>query len=102
MTISSSEIEKLFELSKIKLDPKGVDEFRRKLSLVLNMIEQISKVDCSDVPPMVVISQQSDSVRNDAVVELNSTEDLFANLPSVERDSALALKHYRVPRVLEE
>jgi aspartyl-tRNA(Asn)/glutamyl-tRNA(Gln) amidotransferase subunit C len=102
MTISGLEIEKLFGLSKIKPDPKRVEEFRRKLSLVFDMIEQISKVDCSDVPPMVVISQQSDSVRDDVVVKLNSTEDLFANLPDSERESALASGHYRVPRVLEE
>lgn len=102
MTISSFEIEKLFKLSKIKLDPKRVDEFTRKLSLVLDMIGQISKVDCCNVPPMVVISQSSDSVREDVVVNLNSSEDLFANLPSSEREVALSSGHYRVPRVLEE
>lgn len=102
MSISNWEIEKLFALSKMRVEARRMGEVREKLSLIWEMIEQIGKVDCSDVPPLVVVSQQNDALGDDRVVKLNDRRDLFANLPEVERDAAAVSGYYRVPRVLEE
>lgn len=102
MSILNSEIEKLFELSKIKLDQKAIPEVARKLSFVLELVDQIRKVDCSNVQPLAVLVEKSDSIREDEPLKISSKEDLFANLPASEREYAIALGYYRVPNVMSE
>jgi aspartyl/glutamyl-tRNA(Asn/Gln) amidotransferase C subunit len=95
------DIEKLFKLSKIKLQSQRLEEMQIKLSNVLEMVDALHLVDCdggqrTQFPPSEI------HLRKDEVRSLNNRDDLFSNLPHEEREFAQKSGYYRVPKIVDK
>ena len=95
------DIEKLFRLSKIKVQEKMLEDVAVKISHTMQMVDSMHRVNCESQ------SQESNSstaiaiFRNDEVHSVNTREDLFSNLSPKEREFAEKSGYYRVSRVIE-
>ena len=95
------DIEKLFKLSKIKLQTQRLEEVHTKLSHVLEMVDALHLVDC-DGGKRVQLSPSEAHLRKDEVYSLNNRDDLFCNLPHEEREFAQKSGYYRVPKIMDK
>lgn len=95
------DVEKLFKLSKIKIQKQIIKDVELKISQILQMVDSMSLVNCEDIS-QDLDDFQNTLLRQDEVHSINTREDLFLNLHGKERISATECNYYRVPKVLED
>jgi len=95
MSLDASEVEKIAHLARLGIDEKDVPEYARNLSNILELVEQMSAVDTSDVEPMAHPLELAQRLRADEVTESDQREHFQKHSPKVEDGLFL------VPQVIE-
>ena len=95
MAIEQDEIEKIAELARIRIDADHIDDVTRRITDILNMVDQLQAVDTSEVDPMANPLDATQPLRADEVTESNRREAFQAIAPAVENGL------YLVPKVIE-
>jgi aspartyl-tRNA(Asn)/glutamyl-tRNA(Gln) amidotransferase subunit C len=95
MSISESDIARVAELARIRLDVATVTEVTRRIGNILGMIDQMQAVDTSDVEPMSNPLDAAQRLREDEITETDQRADFLALAPASEDGL------YLVPRVIE-
>jgi aspartyl-tRNA(Asn)/glutamyl-tRNA(Gln) amidotransferase subunit C len=95
MSITYDEIKKIAYLARIKITEKEVEVTLKKLSGILNLIEEMKKVDTTNISPMSHAQSVSQRLRDDVVSETNQREKLQKIAPEVSGGL------YIVPQVIE-
>lgn len=80
--ISQEKIQKVAELSQLKLTPEEAQNLTDQLSKALQHFEQIAQVPTEGVEPMVTPTPLELLLREDRVEKLVETEALLENAPS--------------------
>ena len=99
--LDSSELKKLQRLVKIYYSSPEEKVFVEKLQGVMDVINQLQDVDCTDVEPLRSVSQLNQRLEKDQVLEKDISKDLFANVPNQGKDLAKEVKCFVVPKVVE-
>lgn len=95
MSITHDEIKKIAHLARIKITEEETDATIKKLSGILNLIEDMKKVDTTNISPMSHGQSVTQRLREDIVTETNQREKLQKIAPEV--NDGL----YIVPQVIE-
>ena len=95
MSITHDEIKKIAHLARIKITEEEADATIKKLSGILNLIEDMKKVDTTNISPMSHGQSVTQRLREDIVTEKNQREILQKIAPEV--NGGL----YIVPQVIE-
>ena len=95
MAIEQDEIEKIAELARIRIDADHIGDVTRRITDILNMVDQLQAVDTSEVDPMANPLDATQPLRADEVTESNRREAFQAIAPAVENGL------YLVPKVIE-
>lgn len=95
MSLQRKDVEKIAHLARLQLDEADIPEYTRNLSNILDLVEQMDKVDTGGVVPMAHPLEMSQRLRADEVTEHNQREHFQAHAPRVENGLFL------VPRVIE-
>jgi aspartyl-tRNA(Asn)/glutamyl-tRNA(Gln) amidotransferase subunit C len=95
MAIEQNEIQKIAELSRIRIDAGQIGEVTQRITEILHMVDQLQAVDTSDVEPMANPLDATQPLRADQVTESNQREAFQAIAPAVEDGL------YLVPKVIE-
>ena len=95
MAIEQDEIEKIAELSRIRIGADQIGQVTQRIAEILNMVDQLQAVDTSEVEPMANPLDATQPLRSDQVTESNRREEFQAIAPAVEQGL------YLVPRVIE-
>ncbi|MCX7191314.1 MAG: Asp-tRNA(Asn)/Glu-tRNA(Gln) amidotransferase subunit GatC [Candidatus Methylopumilus sp.] len=95
MSITHDEIKKIAHLARIKITEEEADATIKKLSGILNLIEDMKKVDTTNISPMSHGQLVTQRLREDIVTEKNQREKLQKIAPEV--NGGL----YIVPQVIE-
>ena len=95
MTIKKSEIAYISSLSKLKMEDAEMDNYTRQISEILEMIQQLEKVDTHDIEPMAHPLNMKQRLRADVITEENH-RDLYQN-NAVEFEEGF----YKVPKVIK-
>lgn len=95
MTIDSNSLHQVATLAKISLDNPSLDAINEQINEVLDLVDQLQKVDTTNITPMAHPLDAVQRLRADVVTETNQRETLLANAP--EHSDGLFL----VPRVVE-
>jgi aspartyl-tRNA(Asn)/glutamyl-tRNA(Gln) amidotransferase subunit C len=96
MTISPEEIKKIAHLARLNLSEDDITLYAPQLSNILNLIEEMSKVDTTSVEPLAHSLDISQRLRPDTITEFNLREKFMQIAPKVEAGL------YLVPKVIEE
>lgn len=99
--ITQQELIKLQKLAKISFSDEELQGFAKKLNTVIEMIDTLKDVNCSDVEPLRSVSDGIQRMREDEVTVGNIAEQLFANVPEKNADFAREVKCFIVPKVVE-
>ena len=95
MSIKKSEIAYISSLSKLKMEDIEIDNFTRQISDILEMIQQLEKVDTDDIEPMSHPLNMKQRLRLDLVTEENHRELYQKNAVECEEG------YYKVPKVIK-
>ena len=95
MSVKKSEIAYISSLSKLKMEDAEMDNYTRQISEILEMIQQLEKVDTHDIEPMAHPLNMKQRLRLDLVTEENRSE-LYQKNAVVSEEG-----FYKVPKVIE-
>ena len=95
MSIKKSEIAYISSLSKLKMEDIEIDNFTRQISDILEMIQQLEKINTDDIEPMAHPLNMNQRLRMDVVTEENQ-RDLYQE-NAVESEQGF----YKVPKVID-
>ena len=95
MSITHDEIKKIAHLARIKITEEEADATIKKLSGILNLIEDMKKVDTTNIAPMSHGQSVTQRLREDIVTEKNQREKLQKIAPEVSGGL------YIMPQVIE-
>lgn len=95
MSVGRTDIEKLAELARLRIDEETADEVVQKLTDILAMIDVMQAVDTDSVQAMTNPLDATQPLRPDEVHEPNQREAFQAIAPATENGLFL------VPKVIE-
>ena len=101
--INITEFKKLQKLAKLNFEENELDEFSKKMSNIVNMINTIQEIDCDNIEPLKSVCDIHQRMREDVIElsESNLQESLFRNVPKKGSEIAKEVKCFIVPKVIE-
>tara|TARA_B100000029_G_C16748618_1_gene657293 strand:+ start:127 stop:420 length:294 start_codon:yes stop_codon:yes gene_type:complete len=94
--ITCDDVLKVAKLARLDLPSDQVELYTTQLEKILGYVDQLSKVDTSDVKPTARAVEVVNVSRKDSVVSSLLREDLLDQAPQREGD------FYRVPKILAD
>ncbi len=95
MSLSADQIRQVAHLARLELKPEQTEAYASQLSNIMALVDQLSKVDASQVSPMAHPLDMHQRLRPDAVTAPNLREQFQAIAPATENGL------YLVPKVIE-
>ncbi|MCY3006392.1 MAG: Asp-tRNA(Asn)/Glu-tRNA(Gln) amidotransferase subunit GatC [Planctomycetota bacterium] len=92
--LTTADIQRLAKLARLEVSPGRISEVQADLSRILELFEQLTQVDTSNVEPLVHAIEISDVLAPDHVVESLRVQDVLSNAPSHDES------FFKVPPVL--
>ena len=96
MSITDKELEQIAYLARIGIEKDSFHSLKDKLSNILNMVNELNKVDTENILPMSHPLEISQPLRNDQVTEENQRESLQEHSPFTKAGLFL------VPKVIDK
>lgn len=93
--MNSSDIEKLANLARLKINEETVAETTKSITEVLTLIDQLQAAETTDIAPMAHPFDAVQRLRADTVTEVNEREKFQAIAPAIENGL------YLVPKVID-
>ncbi len=91
--ITIKDVEHVAKLARLELTEEEKVKFSKQLGDILKYVEQMNKVDTTDVEPMSHAIPVVNVMREDVVVSEHTKEELMANAPFKE------VGFFRVPKI---
>ncbi len=91
--ITIKDVEHVAKLARLELSEEEKVKFSKQLGDILKYVEQMNKVDTTNIEPMSHAIPVVNVMREDVVVSENTKEELMANAP-VKEDG-----FFRVPKI---
>ena len=98
---AKSDVDKIARLARIKIKEEEKQPFTDQLTSIMEMIDQMQEVDCSDVEPLRSVVGTVQHLRQDKAENNNIAQDLFRNAPGKQANLARDIQCYVVPKVVE-
>ena len=95
MSLDRNDVENIAHLARLAVEEADVSRYATELSNILDLVEQMSRVDTSDVAPMAHPLDATQRLRPDAVTEPDQRALFQSIAPQVEDGL------YLVPKVIE-
>ncbi len=95
MSLDRDDVVKIAHLARLAIDEADIPRYARELSNILALVEQMNRVDTTDVEPMAHPLDTSQRLRPDVPTESDQRELFQTNAPQVEAGL------YLVPKVIE-
>ena len=95
MSLSKQQVQHVATLARLELEATDVDDVVKKLSRIVDFVDQLQAVSTDDVLPMAHPLNMSQRLRADEITEPNVRDEAQKNAPQVEKG------YYLVPKVIE-
>jgi len=95
MALSPEDVKHIANLARLEITDEQIPVFQNKLTTILDMVDQLSKTDMSDVVPMAHPLDMAQRLRIDEVSETDKRKLYQENAPKTEAGL------YLVPKVIE-
>ncbi len=99
--VTDKELKKLQKLAKLNFTKEETSNFLSKLSNVIDMIDNLQEIDCSDIEPLRSVCNMELRMKADEVNVSDHSDDLFQNVPKQGAEFAKEVKCFVVPKVIE-
>ena len=91
--ISREEVSKVAQLAKLKLNEEQIDNHAKQIEKILDYINQLEKIDTTNVPCTTRAIEVINNFRNDVKEKSKIRDDILDLAPSREDD------FFRVPKI---
>ncbi len=95
MSLKQDEITKIANLAKLNISDEQMGDYEKRLTSILDLVEQMNNVDTTGVEPMAHPLHMTQRLREDVVTEENQREHFQEHAPSIEKGL------FVVPKVIE-
>ncbi|MCJ8341050.1 MAG: Asp-tRNA(Asn)/Glu-tRNA(Gln) amidotransferase subunit GatC [Pseudomonadales bacterium] len=95
MALDRQDVEKIAHLARINIDKKDINEYLGNLTSILDLVDQMQRVDTQNVEPLSHPLDAIQRLRADDITESNQREQLQQVAPAVEEGLFL------VPKVID-
>jgi aspartyl-tRNA(Asn)/glutamyl-tRNA(Gln) amidotransferase subunit C len=95
MEIDDKLIEHLAHLSRLEFEGSAKEGIKNDLNRILSFVEKLNELDTDKVEPLVYMTEEVNSLREDVVVQDISQQDALKNAPKKDSD------YFKVPKVVE-
>ena len=95
MALDKAAVAHIASLARIRLGEHELEPLAAELSGILAWVEQLQKVDTSDVAPMTSVAEMTLPMRDDAVTDGDRRDAVLGNAPRSEKG------FFVVPKVVE-
>lgn len=94
--LTRDDVLKLARLSRLHLTDEEIAQFQEEISAILGYVEQLQKVDVTDLEPTYQVTGLKNVTRPDTVKNYGPTpDDLLKNAPATESG------HFKVKRMIQ-
>lgn len=94
--VNNKLIAKLSKLAKLEFDKQATKKMESDLNMIIGFVDAISQVDTKDVEPLIYMSDELNSLRNDEVANEVSQQNALKNAPLKDSD------YFKVPVVIKK
>lgn len=95
MSLNRDDVVRIAHLARLSIDESDIPEYAENLSSILELVEQMARVDTQGVVPMAHPMDATQRLRPDEVTEMDQSERFQKVAPEVEAGL------YLVPKVIE-
>lgn len=95
MSLDSTDVQKIAHLARLQINDADVPEYATNLTNILDLVDQMQKIDTSNVEPLDNPLDAVQRLRVDNVSETDQRDKLQTVAPAVE------LGLFQVPKVIE-
>ena len=95
MKLSLDQLRHVARLSRLALEDDELQVFDEQLNSILEYMEQLNQLDTTDIPPTAQVLDLRNVLRQDAVKQEQTVEDMLENAPERRGD------FFGVPRIIE-
>ncbi|WPY00914.1 Aspartyl/glutamyl-tRNA(Asn/Gln) amidotransferase subunit C [Candidatus Trichorickettsia mobilis] len=99
--ITPNDVTKIAKLAKLHFTTDEITNFAKELTEIMEMIDTLNEVDCSNITPLTSACDITPRMRQDVVTSASIADELFANVPDNNANFAKEIKCYIVPKILE-
>ena len=96
ITVDDKLIEDLSRLAKLKFDKNSSEKIKDDLSSILGFVDTLSEVDTEGVEPLIYMSAEVNTLREDNIANEVSQKNALKNAPQKDSD------YFKVPTVLKK
>jgi aspartyl-tRNA(Asn)/glutamyl-tRNA(Gln) amidotransferase subunit C len=96
MKITDKKIDELSQLAKLEFHDSEKDRIKADLEKILDFCEKLNEVDTVGIEPLIYLSDEVNSLRDDVVVDSISKEAGLKNAPNRDSD------YFRVPKFIKK
>ena len=96
ITVDDKLIEDLSRLAKLKFDKNSSEKMKDDLSTILGFVDTLSEVDTESIEPLIYMSEEVNTLREDNIANEVSQKNALKNAPQKDSD------YFKVPTVLKK
>lgn len=96
MSVTIKDVEHIAKLARLEFSEKEKEMLTHQLNTILAYVEQLNKLDTSNVEPLSHVINLENVLRKDEVKEGLSTEEVLKNAPSRTE------QFFKVPKVIKD
>ncbi len=95
MTLKTEDVRNIAHLARLHIDEADIEQYVTDLSSILDLVDEMNRVDSSGVTPLANPLDATQRLRDDEVTETDQRDKFQRIAPDVEQG------FYRVPKVIE-
>jgi aspartyl-tRNA(Asn)/glutamyl-tRNA(Gln) amidotransferase subunit C len=96
MAVTIKDVENIAKLANLEFTDAEKNKFTQQMNQILEYVEQMNKLDTSNVEPLSHVIELSNVFRSDEVKQSVSTEEALKNAPEKNE------QFFKVPKVIGE
>jgi aspartyl-tRNA(Asn)/glutamyl-tRNA(Gln) amidotransferase subunit C len=96
MKVNEQLIGHLSHLARLQFDEKAGQEMIHDLNRILGFVEKLEEVNTEGVEPLIYMTDETNILREDAVIQTITQDEALKNAPRKDSD------YFRVPRFIDQ
>ena len=93
--IDHKTVDEVAHLARLEFDADAKDEMVKDMSRMLTFVEKLNELDTTGIEPLIYMTDESNVLRKDVVVETISQKEALLNAPKKDSD------YFKAPKVID-
>lgn len=94
MAIDKKTVDKIAHLARLEFESEAKDEIVNDMNRMLLFVEKLNEVNTENIKPLIYMTEEQDTFREDIVKDTVSHKDALLNAPKKDSD------YFKAPKVL--